>query len=151
MVKKSELSSDFSQNTSIHGSQQEIAVHLFGNFFCGIEVAYWKKIEFVYFSRYSQFYSEIKPDGQNTTPWTMFSWFLEKLPLLSWKLELDPQFLLKGISKTITCNNVIILPSDALIPLYINLDKKLELRAKREFVFPRELVFFFSLWTIKWA
>lgn len=81
----------------------------------------------------------------------MFSWFLEKLPLLSWKLELDPQFLLKGISKTITCNNVIILPSDALIPLYINLDKKLELRAKREFVFPRELVFFFSLWTIKRA
>lgn len=38
---------------------------------------------------------------------------------------------------------LIILPLDTLIPLHITLNEKLEQRARREFVFPKELILFF--------
>lgn len=38
---------------------------------------------------------------------------------------------------------LIILSLNTLSPLYITLKKKLELRAKRAFVFPKELIYFF--------
>lgn len=104
MAKNIAVSSDFTQNTCIQGSQRE-TLSIFLWKFC--LVTFLEYITFIHFSRYSKFCPQIKLDSQNATAQAVFFWLSEKCPSLSFKLELRLPFLLRGISKNFSLNDII--------------------------------------------
>lgn len=116
---------------------------LFVKILLGVEIICLEYIEFIHVSKYSKFHPKIKQDYQNATAWVIFSWFSEKCPSLNFKLELHLWFLLRGHFKSWKWHYWLFFLQILLIPLYITLNEKLEPKAKKEFVFPKEPVLFF--------